>query len=398
MNKEYITLTALFLGQGLTGSIISLLTLTSTLAGNMLSPVSYLTTLPVTATVLGAALMVYYASFLMSRYGRRTAFAIGSLIGLAGSILAITAIFYHSFALFVFSTFIIGGATVFNQYYRFAAAEVFDSESMKKRCTSFIIGGGILGGVLGPFLATQGAYQFSNHVFLGTFLISASVFVLTLLTQMFIILPKSEMVVKGKNSSDSDTGSNLYRHTIRSNDFIIGTLSCALGFAVMTLLMNSAPLAMHHAHFDINQSAVVLQWHFFAMYAPALLLPFILSKLSTFNLIALGALLFLVGVLVALCLDASMGYLISLIAVGIGWSFMFSGGTFLINRCSLPEVKHKVQGLNSSMTYLCNLVASFSVGMFMINERGWWVVNAMSGLIMIIFLIYLMKGRMIKKQ
>ena len=222
MNKEYITLTALFLGQGLTGSIISLLTLTSTLAGNMLSPVSYLTTLPVTATVLGAALMVYYASFLMSRYGRRTAFAIGSLIGLAGSILAIAAIFYHSFASFVFSTFIIGGATVFNQYYRFAAAEVFDSESMKKRCTSFIIGGGILGGVLGPFLATQGAYQFSNHVFLGTFLISASVFVLTLLTQMFIILPKSEMVVKGKSSSDSDTGSNLYRHTIRSNDFIIG--------------------------------------------------------------------------------------------------------------------------------------------------------------------------------
>lgn len=394
MKREYITLTALFLGQGLTGSIISLLTLTSTLVGNLLSPLNYLKTLPITATVLGSALMVYYASFLMSRYGRRAAFIAGSLIGLSGSIVSLVAIYYHNFYLFVFSTFIIGGATVFNQYYRFAAAEVFESENMKKRCTSFIIGGGIIGGVLGPFLATKGAYLFNDHFFLGTFLISSVIFFLTTLTQLFINLPESSVVAKEKSTNEIIIKNSPDRNPVKSDDFIIGTLSCALGFAIMTLLMNAAPLAMLQANFDMSQSAVVLQWHFFAMYAPALIFPFIVSKLSTFHFIVLGALFFLAGILIAFCIDSLNGYSISLIAIGIGWSFMFSGGTFLINKHSQPAVKHKLQGLNSSITYLCNLVASFSVGMLMVNEHSWLIVNTVSGLIMMVFLIYMISTKL----
>ncbi|KFX01384.1 hypothetical protein KP22_19105 [Pectobacterium betavasculorum] len=48
----------LALGQGLTGSIISLMTLCSTLVGVSMTPVPLLTTLPITATVCGAALIV----------------------------------------------------------------------------------------------------------------------------------------------------------------------------------------------------------------------------------------------------------------------------------------------------------------------------------------------------
>lgn len=109
MNRQYVTVIALIIGQGLTGSIISLLTLTSTLVGNRLAPVSYLITLPITATVVGAAIMVYYASFLMNAYGRRRGFMIGSGIGFLGSILAGMAVYYQLFSLFVFSTFILGG-------------------------------------------------------------------------------------------------------------------------------------------------------------------------------------------------------------------------------------------------------------------------------------------------
>ncbi|WCG82872.1 hypothetical protein O1Q74_18665 [Pectobacterium sp. A5351] len=47
----------LALGQGLTGSIISLMTLCSTLVDVSITPVPLLTTLPITATVCGTALM-----------------------------------------------------------------------------------------------------------------------------------------------------------------------------------------------------------------------------------------------------------------------------------------------------------------------------------------------------
>ncbi|MDR0807406.1 MAG: MFS transporter [Enterobacteriaceae bacterium] len=392
MKKEYITLTALFIGQGLTGSIISLLTLTSTLAGNMLTPVSYFATLPVTTTVLGSALMVYYASHLMKKYGRRTAFIIGSVIGLLGSISAAIAIYYHLFSLFVFSTFILGGATVFNQYYRFAAAEVFPTENQKKISTSLIIGGGILGGILGPFLAIQGAYYFTQYIFLGTFFISGFVFIITLFTQCFIDISDAESAIT--NPSDScDSKLHNYHAIYTSNDFIVGTLSCTLAFALMTLLMNSAPLAMYHAHFDLEESAVVLQWHFFAMYAPALVLPFIVKKVSNTNIILFGAFCFFVGSVAIFLVDALLAYMFSLAAVGIGWSFMFSGGTFLINKISLPAVKHKIQGLNSAITYLFNLLASLSVGVFMINEKGWFIVNMVSVLLIVIFIVYMSRNK-----
>ncbi|PPZ39173.1 multidrug resistance protein, partial [Escherichia coli] len=63
----------LVLGQGLTGSIISLITLSSTLVGILMTPVPLLTTLPITSTVCGATLMIYSVSSLMAKYGRRNA-------------------------------------------------------------------------------------------------------------------------------------------------------------------------------------------------------------------------------------------------------------------------------------------------------------------------------------
>ncbi|MDF7679962.1 MFS transporter [Enterobacteriaceae bacterium ESL0689] len=386
MNRKYITALALIIGQGLTGSIISLLTLTSTLVANRLSPVPYLVTLPITATVMGAAIMVYYASFLMSAYGRRTAFTIGSSIGLLGSILAIIAIYYQLFSLFTFSTFILGGATVFNQYYRFAGAEVFDTESGKKKCTSLIIGGGIIGGVIGPMIATKGQSMFPDHIFLGTFLISGMVFILAWISQLFISLPGTIVVSEKNNDSIPEVE---IKSVLSSSQFITGTLSCALGFSIMTLVMNATPLAMHHAYYVIQESAFVLQCHFFSMYAPALFLPLLISRLKTVHIIQCGAIFFVVGSIIPFYYDEYVGYIFALSAVGIGWSFMFTGGTFLINQIANQKIKYKIQGINSLFTYMLNLVASLSVGFFMNIAHGWLIINGVVIFVMLFFLVYM---------
>lgn len=386
MNKKNITVIALVLGQGLTGSVISLLTLTSTLVGYRLSPFPYLITLPITATVVGAAITVYYASYLMNAYGRRISFSIGSFIGLLGSTLAAMAVYYQLFSLFVFSTLILGGATVFNQYYRFAGAEIFDNESSKKKCTSFIIGGGVIGGVLGPLIATKGEYMFPEHLFLGTFLISGLVFISALISQIFIFLPRSVILIDKKKVDRAGGG---LKNVLLSSRFLIGTLSCAFGFSVMTLVMNATPLAMLREHYNIQESAYVLQWHFLAMYAPALFLPLLVSRLKTIQIINFGAIFFLAGTLSSFYWNNLSGYIFSLSTVGIGWSFMFTGGTFLINQLTDPKIKHKVQGINSSITYLFNLIASLSVGFFMSTSSGWLIINAVAATVIFIFLIYI---------
>lgn len=388
MNRSSLNILLLILGQGLSGSIISLLTLTSTLLGSALSPVPYLSTVPVMATVVGSTMTVYFASFLMKKYGRRTSFMTSGVVGLIGSLLAIYAIYRGSFHLFILSTFVLGGATVFNQYYRFAAAEVDGDAEFKRKATAFVIGGGVLGGFLGPLFAKHGVNLVAGYDYMGTFIVSSIVFVFLIVSQSFIRISSGSANTEVNKAADEQS----LRPFIRSRSFVLGTASCSIGFSVMILLMNATPLAMSHQHFGIESSATVLQWHFVGMYAPALVLPYLIRRGGVFLILFSGVLFFIVGSFVALVWTGVMGYLLSLILVGVGWSFMFTSGTFLVNEIQDDGVKHRLQGISSLCTYTLNLVASLSAGVFMSHAYGWTLVNIVCVAVMIIFSFWFMRA------
>ncbi|MEQ1965065.1 MFS transporter [Xenorhabdus khoisanae] len=396
MNKKYLNLILLFICQGLTGSIVSLLTLTSTLVGDTLSPLSYLSTLPITATVCGSALMIYYASMLMEKYGRKIAFIIGSIIGIIGGLFACASIIYQSFFLFTFSTFILGCSTVFNQYYRFAAAEIFDDELNKKKSISIIIGGGVFGGVLGPFIAMKGAHLIPHYNFLGTFILTTVVCIVVIIIQSYVNLQIETKKEEKEIIYDTDYENKNFTKLLKSNLFFLSTISCAIGFSLMTLLMNATPLAMSQANFTIEDSAYVLQWHFFAMYAPALILPFLVDKFKTTKIILFGASFFIIGMFMAIFIGGIYGFLFSLFFIGLGWAFMFNGGTFLLNNFTKSEYKYKLQGINALIIYLSNMIASISIGVVMSHSKGWFFLNYIGVvLIMIFIIIFFMKSKKI---
>ncbi|WP_445375803.1 MFS transporter [Photorhabdus tasmaniensis] len=380
----------LALGQGLTGSIISLLTLSSTLVGVQLAPIPELATLPVTGTVVGAALMIYSVSTLMEKFGRRIAFIIGSTLGLLGCLIAGSALLWHSFAFFTVGTFVLGAFSAFNQYYRFAAAEVCEDGENKKRATAWVVGGGIMGGFLGPFVASQGVELFPEYPFFGSFVFAALICLFTAIVQAQLTL--GDTVAKSSVGKDMRPLSAL----LKDRAFLMGTASCAIAFSVMTLLMNSAPLAMHHHHFSIANSAVVLQWHFVAMYAPALLLVGLATRLRSEMIIVLGVAMNLIGILLAYSGTSFFHFLSSLIMFGIGWAFMFNGGTFLLNAFSHSIHKSRVQGINSLITYVLNAIASLSVGGMMALGNGWDFVNTI-GLVGVIALLAILLTNKWKK-
>ncbi|QPI43330.1 MULTISPECIES: MFS transporter [Pectobacterium] len=378
----------LALGQGLTGSIISLMTLCSTLVGVSMTPVPLLTTLPITATVCGAALMIYAVSSLMTKYGRRNAFIIGTLLGLAGALLAALAIVLHSFPLFVFATFVLGMSCAFNQYYRFAAAEIFTDNQQKNRAISWVISGGILGGFLGPFAASQSSQLWAPYPFFGSFIAAAFICVITLLLLLGLKLPP--MSVAAANAQRSEPLSSI----LKSRAFVLGTASCSVGFVVMTLLMNSVPLAMHQHHFSVSHSATVLQWHFVSMYAPALLLVMLAQRLTPIQVVAIGMACNVVGVAVALSGLTFWHFLFALVLFGIGWAFMFNGGTFMLNAFTHSVHKSRLQGINSLMIYVPNALASLSAGSLMALTSGWPLVNMVGiGMLLLLVLALLLLGR-----
>ncbi|MEH8025717.1 MFS transporter [Gallibacterium anatis] len=376
--KKYITLFSLFIGQGFIGTVISLLTLTSILVGRNLAPSPKLASFPITMTVIGTFVMIYFAAIMMSKYGRKNAFLFSGIIGLIGSIIAIIAIYKSSFILFLFSMFLIGNTISFNQYYRFAAAEVFDDIIWKRRSTSIVIGGGVLGGILGPFLAKNGEFFIDGYPFLGNFIFLLLVFILFIFSQNFIFLKE----IKKKKIEEKNNKINY------DSSFLVGTLSCTVAFFLMTLIMNSAPLSMYNNHYSMENNALAIQVHFLAMYIPSFFISFILNKIKKTYIILFGIFSFLFGSILSFVFSGYMGYFFPLMFSGLGWALMFSGGTYYINEISSSK-KHKLQGLNSIIIYSFNVLSSFLVGILLSYENGWINLNYITIFACILFILLL---------
>ena len=90
---------------------------------------------------------------------------------------------------------------------------------------------------------------------------------------------------------------------------------------------------------------------------------------------ALGAVASGVGCVLTVLTEQTLPlYIVELGLSGIGWNFLFNGGTLLLASTYPAARKTRAQGLNSLFVYSANLLASFSAGALMASY-GWPVVN-----------------------
>jgi MFS family permease len=161
-------------------------------------------------------------------------------------------------------------------------------------------------------------------------------------------------------------------------DFIKASAICAVGFSVMTLTMNAAPLSLQQCGFSLAASSTVLQVHFALMYLPSLFNPSLVSWIGLRGLIASGVLAGAVGCLLAKLTEQTLAlYIVELGLSGLAWNFIFNGGTLLLANTYPASGRVRAQGLNSLFVYSANLLASFSAGALM-SSFGWDVVNIAS--------------------
>jgi MFS family permease len=322
-------------------------------------------TLGVTSYVLGSALSAMPAALYMARVGRRQGFMTGSLIAIIGSATCALGIAQASFPLYCLGTAVVGVYTAFGLQYRFAAAEVA-APVFKAKAISLVLAGGIVGGFVGPTAALWAKDLFPMP-FLGSFLVLSAIALLALAVQSQVRVPAP--------SADERTGRGRSLRAIASQPvFIVAALAAALGYGIMNLLMTATPLAMGFCGHPFSAAAFVIEWHVVGMYAPGFFTGSLIKRFGALKIIVAGALLMAICVAVAVSGIAIWQFWVALVLLGIGWNFMYTGGTTLLTETYAPAEKARTQGLNDVIVFTVMVISSFSSGA-LVTAAGWERMN-----------------------
>jgi MFS family permease len=142
----------------------------------------------------------------------------------------------------------------------------------------------------------------------------------------------------------------------------------------MNLLMQATPLSMSFCAHPYGQAALVIQWHVFGMYAPGFFTGHLIARFGVLRVIAAGVVLVGACVAVALAGNTVMHFLVALAVLGVGWNFMYTGGTALLTESYEPQEKAKVQGANDFAVFATMAVSSASAGA-LVSTTGWERMN-----------------------
>ena len=338
---------------------------TSALVGQTLAP-DGLATLPLFLQFVAIMSTTLPASLLMRQIGRRAGFSLGAGFALVAGLVGSAAILAGSFILFCVASLAYGVFMAFGLYYRFAAADAA-SASFRPRAISYVLAGGIVAAIAGPELAKATDDLFGPALFAGSYAAIAVLGALTLLALLFLRIPLP--------SQDERTGEGRpIREIMRQPAFIVALAAAALAQGAMVLVMTATPLAMAFCGHDFDQTAFVIQWHVLGMFGPSFFTGHLIGRFGILNVMAMGALLILICLGIALSGIEVAQFWAALLLLGVGWNFMFVGATTLLTTTYEPPEKAKIQAVNDLIIFAIAALASLSSGLLH-HLIGWQAVN-----------------------
>jgi len=336
------------------------------LLGLQLAADKRLATLPITTYVIGATLATLPAAFFMKRHGRRAGFMLGAGIGMLGAAISAFAVGIGSFWLLCLGTVFAGIYNAFGQQYRFAAADAAPPD-WKSRAISLTLTGGILGGVIGPEVG-----KLTRTLLEPTYLASYGALIGFAALSMLIA---SRLTIPPLTIAEQNAVGRPLHQIARQPAFIVAVLAAACGYGVMNLLMTATPLAMDICGLPFADTAFILQWHVIGMFAPSFFTGGLIKRFGVLNILITGAALMFLCIGIALSGVTLMHFWWALVLLGVGWNFLFIGGTTLLTETYRPEEKAKVQGSNDFMVLGVQGITSLSAGVLVTGD-GWTSLNA----------------------
>ena len=335
------------------------------LVGLALAPSAWMATLPVTAYVAGGALFAGLVARHQRAWGRQRAFQLGLVVAIATTALCAWAALHGDFWLLV------AGATLAGYYnanaglYRFAATEIV-APAFKDRAISWVLAGGIIGAVAGPNLALATRNVLPVE-FAGAYAALALVALCSLVTMSFIRFPPLPV------PTAAAPGRPLREIAVQPV-FIVAVVACAFGYGVMNLLMAATPIAMSMCAHPFASTALVLEWHVLGMFVPSFFTGSLIKRFGAVPVMAAGVVLNVVCIGVALSGVELERFLVALFALGVGWNFLYIGGTSLFTTAYRPEEKTTAQAALDTTVFSTMTLTSFSSGA-LVTTQVWTLLN-----------------------
>lgn len=343
----------------------SMMILVGGLLATKIAPSPKLATLPLALIIVGTASSTIWVAMLLRRFGRKRGSYVGFGFSFLAAALGYLAAQQGSFPLLVASGFCMGVAVAFWQQFRFAALESIPDPTLYGPALSVMMGGGLLAAFLGPEIGASGDDLFPHlPPFAGPFVLLSGLVCLAIVIFQFY----QETPIK---VDAFDAPGRPLRDIIRMPQFFIPALCAAIGFGVMSFVMTATPITMYEVcGFGLGDTKRVIQSHIVAMFLPSLISGALMKRFGVGRVMAVGAALYAGVVVIGLGGQAIMHFWGSLVLLGVGWNFLFMGGTALLPQSYRPSERFKVQAINDLFIFGSQAVASLSSGWF-VFALGW---------------------------
>lgn len=352
--------------QALMLSSTSLTMTSSALVGMSIAPKSVYATLPLGICYLTVMMSLVPASLAMQRFGRKPVFYLGACSGFAGGVLAASGIYVGSFVLFCIGAIFQGVAMSTAQFYRFAAAELAD-ESYRSRAISWVLAGGLVAAFLGPAIAFYTREISDLPLFTLSFGSIAVVSFGILVCLSFIRF--SETVEQATTKIKRPL-----RTIVLLPGFATAVICAMVAYGSMNLLMTATPLAMDQRGLSFEGTTMVIQWHIVGMFAPSFFTGNLIHRFGVLKIMVVGVFMLLICIISSNIAQDQTGFLVSLFCLGVGWNFLYIGGTTLLTQVYRPSEKGLVQGINDFVVF--SMVATTAlISGYLHHLLGWVTLN-----------------------
>lgn len=359
------TVALLFCAQALAQAAQSGQVAMAALIGYALAEAKVLATLPLAVQMLATMAVSIPGAVIFARLGRHAGFLMGAASYLVATAIFFAALWIGSFRLFLVGCVFSGAAFGIAQYYRFAAAEVADA-AYRPKAISTVMAGGVIGAFLGPAVVKVTKDWFTPVLFAGSYLAFAA---LPFATAALVAAMRLPPPPDPRGTAKVPLGPILRRPR-----FIVAVLSAVVGWDTMNILMAATPLEMMLCGFSVSDSSTVIQWHAAAMFAPSFVTGHLIARFGVLRVIGAGAALTAACAVVALAGRSFAHFWVALVALGVGWNFMFVGGTALLTSSYRPEERAKAQAANDVIVFGSVAVTSVLSGALH-HWLGWQALN-----------------------
>jgi hypothetical protein len=231
---------------------------------------------------------------------------------------------------------------------------------------SWVLAGGVFAAVIGPQLVIFTKDLLPPYLFAASYLGQSACALAAAMVLAFVKVPPvpSQRVEAARPLAT----------IARTPRFVVAVACGMASYAMMNMVMTSAPLAMVGCGHSVTDAMLGIQWHVLAMYAPSFVTGSLIARFGIARITGIGLGLIVLAALVGIAGLTVAHFWTALVLLGLGWNLSFIGATTMVTQCHRPEERNAVQSFNDFMIFGSMAVSSFSSGQ-LLAYMGWTTIN-----------------------